>query len=322
MAWKNDTYIKEFILLGLSSDPYLQNILFVIFLVTYLVILLANSLIILATVVDHSLHTPMYFFLINLSFVDICYSTSTIPRMLRDLLSAKKTISFEECVAQMYISLALGMTECIILAVMAYDRYIAIWIPLHYTTIIDATTCIKIATATWICGFLFAIFHVTLTWSVDLCGHNTINHFVCEVLGVLSIGCGNVTLVEFVIFVVGVLILVIPVSFIIITYIKIIRAILKISTLAGRKKAFSTCGSHIIVVTLFYGSAMATYMKPRSESSPDIDKHFAIFYLIVTPLLNPLVYTLRNKEVKSALKLCWLKQWKRDHMTIQYPHRS
>ncbi|XP_068089270.1 olfactory receptor 2K2-like [Hyperolius riggenbachi] len=231
MAWgKNDTYNKEFILLGLTNVPYVQNILFVIFLISYLAILLANALLILATVMDRSLHTPMYFFLINLSFVDICYSTSIIPRMLKDLLSAKKTISFEECAAQMYISLVLGMTQCFILAIMAYDRYIAICFPLHYTTIIAATTCIKIATAAWICGFLFPIVLVTLAWT------------------------------------------------------------------------------------------LATYIKPGSESSSDIDKHFAIFYGIVTPLLNPLVYTLRNKEVKSALKLNWLKQQKIDHMTV--PHKS
>ncbi|XP_068089282.1 putative olfactory receptor 2B8 [Hyperolius riggenbachi] len=322
MAWENDTSIKEFILLGLSSSPYIQKILFAIFVVMYLVILIANSLIILATVLDSKLHTPMYFFLRNLSFVDICYSSSTIPRMLRDLLSAMKDISYEECVSQMYISLALGITECVLLAVMAYDRYIAICFPLHYTSIIAPTTCIKIATGTWICGFLIPVVQFKLTLSVDLCGHNKLNHFMCEIPEILSLGCGNVAVVEFVLFVVSVLILVIPVTFIIITYTKIIRAILKINTLAGRKKAFSTCGSHVIVVTLFYGSAMAAYMKPQSEPSADTNKHFAFFYIIVTPLLNPLVYTLRNKDVKSALKLCWLKQWEVDVRTIQHPHRS
>ncbi|XP_068089280.1 olfactory receptor 2B6-like [Hyperolius riggenbachi] len=322
MSWKNDSNIKEFILLGLSNSPFVQNILFVIFLVIYLVILIANFLIILATFVDSRLHTPMYFFLRNLSFVDICYSTSSMPRMLKDLLSAKKIISFEECVAQMYISISLGLTECVLLAIMAYDRYIAICFPLQYFTIISPSTCIRIATGAWICGFLSPVAQIILTWSVDLCGHNKINHFVCEIPEILALGCKNVSVVKSVLFVVSIITLVIPVSFIIITYVKIIKAILKISTEAGRKKAFSTCGSHIIVVTLFYGSAMATYMRPQSESSADTDKHFAIFYGIVTPLLNPLVYTLRNKEVKSALKLCWQKQRKIDHMTIQYPHKS
>ncbi|XP_068089277.1 putative olfactory receptor 2B8 [Hyperolius riggenbachi] len=302
MAWENDTYVKEFILLGLSSAPYIQNILFVVFLVMYLAILLANSLIIIATVMDSRLHTPMYFFLSNLSFVDICYSSTSIPRMLRDLLSANKTISREECVAQMYIVLSLGITECMLLAVMAYDRYIAICFPLHYTTIITTITCIKIATGVWVFGFLSALVEVTLTWSVDLCGHNTVNHFMCELPEVLSLGCSNVTFVEFVIYVFSIIILIIPINFIIITFIKIIRAIFKISASEGRKKAISTCASHIIVVTLFYGSAMAAYMKPQSESAADTDKFIGIFYTIVTPFLNPLVYTLRNKDVKSALQ--------------------
>ncbi|XP_040211549.1 olfactory receptor 2B2-like [Rana temporaria] len=302
MAWKNDTVIKEFILLGLSSNPIIQIILFVIFLIMYLIILVANSLIVLATVTDSTLQTPMYFFLTNLSLLDICYSSSIIPRMLRDMMVVKKTILFADCVAQMYISLSLGEAECILLAVMAYDRYIAICFPLHYTTIIHRNLCIQIAAGTWFCGFLLSISHVALTWNVDLCGHNEINHFECEVPEILALGCGNVTVVEFVIFIVGVIILIVPITFIIITYIKIIRAIFKISSSAGRRKAFSTCGSHITVVILFYGSAMATYMKPRSKSSPDTDKLFAIFYTIVTPMLNPLIYTLRNKEVKSALK--------------------
>ncbi|XP_072275224.1 olfactory receptor 2K2-like [Pyxicephalus adspersus] len=302
MAWKNDTIVKEFILLGLSSNPTTQVILFVIFLVMYLIILVANSLIVYATVTDSSLQTPMYYFLTNLSLMDIFYSSSIIPRMLRDMLMTKKTILFAECVAQMYISLSLGEAECILLAIMAYDRYIAICHPLRYTKIIHRTLCIRIAVGTWICGFLLSISHVALTLNVDLCGQNEINHFECEVPEILALGCGNVTVVEFVIFVVGVIILIVPISFITITYIKIIRAIFKISSSEGRRKTFSTCGSHITVVTLFYGSAMATYMKPRSKSSPDTDKLFAIFYTIVTPMLNPLIYTLRNKEVKSALK--------------------
>ncbi|XP_068089275.1 olfactory receptor 2B6-like [Hyperolius riggenbachi] len=304
MASINDTNIKEFILLGLSTIPYMQNILFVIFSVMYLVILLANSLIILATVVDRRLHTPMYFFLRNLSIVDICYSSTSIPRMLRDLLSDKKTISNEECVAQMYIVLSLGVTECMLLAVMAYDRYIAICYPLHYNTIISPTTCIITAAGVWVFGFLSSVVLVMITWSVDRCGHNKINHFMCELPEVLSLGCSNLTSVKSIIFVLSIVILIIPISFIIITFIKIIRAIFKISASEGRTKAISTCASHIIVVTLFYGSAMATYIKPQPESSGDKDKFIGIFYTIVTPLLNPLVYTLRNKEVKLALKFC------------------
>lgn len=269
MAQENDTVIREFILLGLSSDPNIQIMLYVIFLIMYLIILVANSLIILATVTDGTIQTPMYFLLTNLSILDILYSSSVIPRMLIDLLVVKNTILFADCIAQMYISLSLGETECILLAIMAYDRYIAICFPLHYAAVIHRTLCIKIAIGMWISGFLLSISHVVLTWNVDLCGNNVINHYVCEVPEILALGCGNVTIVEVVILIVGVIILIVPISSIIITYVKIINAIFKISSSTGRKKAFSTCGSHIIVVTLFYGSAMATYMKPRSQSSPD-----------------------------------------------------
>ncbi|KAM9311435.1 olfactory receptor 13D1-like [Gastrophryne carolinensis] len=302
MSWRNHTVIHEFVFLGLSSHHSVQIALFVIFLSMYFIIIIANSLIILATATESKLHTPMYFFLTHLSIVDIFYSSSIIPRMLKDLLATQKTISYDECVAQMYISLSLGVTECFLLAVLAYDRYMAICFPLHYTAIINRAVCIKIAAGTWICGFLLPTSHVTVTWNVDLCGNNVINHFVCEVPEIISLGCGNVTVIELVITIAGIVILILPISFIIMTYTNIIRAILRISSSAGRQKTFSTCGSHIIVVTIFYGSALAAYMKPRSKASPNTDKIFAICYTIVTPMMNPLVYTLRNKKVKSALK--------------------
>lgn len=301
MPSRNDTEVWEFVLLGLSSNPKTQVILFLIFMVGYMVILIGNILFIILIVTDASLHTPMYFFLSNLSFLDICYSTSTVPRMLRDFVSVRKVISYAECAAQMYISLSLGETECILLAIMAYDRFIAICYPLHYTTIISYMVCVRIAVGTWICGFILSISHVTLTLNVNLCGNNEINHFLCEVPEILSLSCENIILVEFIIFMVGVIILMTPVTFIVGSYIKIILSILKIASSAGRRKAFSTCGSHMIVVTIFYGSAMAAYMKPRSSSIPGTDKVIAIFYFIVTPMLNPIIYTLRNNDVKAAL---------------------
>ncbi|KAM9311411.1 olfactory receptor 2B6-like [Gastrophryne carolinensis] len=301
MFWKNETIVTEFVFLGLSRNHKVQVVLFVIFFIMYLVIIIANSLIVLVTVTDCNLHTPMYFFLANLSLVDICYSTSVVPRMLKDMLTVKKTISYEECVAQMYISLGLGTVECLLLAVLAYDRYIAICFPLHYNAIIDRAACIKIAAGTWICGFLATNTPLALTLDVNLCEHNVINHFFCELPEMLSLECGNITVLKYVILVVGFLMLVAPISFIVLTYVYIIRAIFRISTSAGRKKTFSTCGSHIIVVTMFYGSGTAAFLNPRSKLSPDTGKLFAIFYAILTPMLNPLIYTLRNKEVKSAL---------------------
>ncbi|XP_053327954.1 putative olfactory receptor 2B8 [Spea bombifrons] len=302
MAWNNDTAMSEFILLGLSGKPKTRVILFMVFLIFYLIILIGNTLIILLTTREKSLQTPMYFFLTNLSVMDVWVSSTIIPRMLNDLTSVKKTISYTECITQMYVSLSLGKCECILLAIMAYDRYIAICYPLHYNEVINRPVCIRLAAGTWICGFLLSIPHIALTLSVNLCGHNEINHFLCEVPEFLSMGCENITIAEFVIFIVGVIILIIPVIVISLSYVQIILSILKIASFTGQQKAFSTCGSHMIVVTLFYGSAMAAYMKPRSYSSPDTDKMITIFYFIITPMLNPMIYTLRNKEVKSALK--------------------
>ncbi|KAM3916944.1 putative olfactory receptor 2B8 [Leptodactylus fuscus] len=302
MLLKNDTVLSEFVLLGLSSQPKIQLALFIVFTLVYAVILIGNILIIVLVLTDVSLHSPMYFFLSNLSFLDLCYSTSTVPRMLKDLLSVKKIISYGECAAQMYISLSLGESECVLLAIMAYDRYVAICFPLHYTTIMNKMVCVRLAVGTWVCGFLLSISHVALTLKVDLCGHNEINHFLCEVPEILSLGCENIMLVESIIFIVGVIILMTPVTFIVISYINIIMSILKIASSSGQRKAFSTCGSHMMVVTIFYGSAMAAYMKPRSSSLPGTDKMIAIFYFIVTPMLNPLIYSLRNNDVKAAFQ--------------------
>ncbi|KAM4626910.1 olfactory receptor 13F1-like [Discoglossus pictus] len=308
MSWKNDTAVKEFILLGLTSNPKAQIVFFGVFLIMYAIILTGNSLIITVTLADDHLQTPMYFFITNLAFLDIWYSSSVVPRMLRDLVVAEKTISFSECAAQMYISLSFGETECILLAIMAYDRYVAICYPLHYTAIINRSVCIKLATGTWICGFIFSAPPLIFVLIMNFCDSNIINHFVCELPEVISLGCDNNIFIEFLFFIVGVIMLIIPVIFIITSYLKIIIAILKISSSSGQQKAFSTCGSHIMVVTLFYGSAMAIYMKPRSNYSPKIDKLIAVFYSIVTPMLNPLVYTLRNKNVKTALRKVCIRQ--------------
>ncbi|XP_063788270.1 olfactory receptor 5V1-like [Pseudophryne corroboree] len=281
MSWKNQTVVTEFILLGLSSEPRTKVILFSIFLLVYMITLIGNISIITLILSDISLHTPMYFLLGNLSFLDLCYSSSTVTRMFKDLMSVKKTISYAECATQMYISLSLGENECILLVVMAYDRYIAICYPLHYTTIMSKMVCVRLSISTWICGFLHSVPHVSLTLSVDRCGNNEINHFMCELLEILSLGCGNILIMEFIIFVVGVIVLMAPVTFIITSYVQIIVSILKITSSAGQRKAFSTCGSHMMVVTMFYGSAMAAYMKPRSSSLPGTDKFIAIFYLLL-----------------------------------------
>ncbi|KAM4626925.1 olfactory receptor 2D3-like [Discoglossus pictus] len=302
MVWKNETTVTEFVFLGLSREPVTEMVLFVVFFTIYMISFIGNFLIIIVIMTNKKMHTPMYFFLMNLSFMDICGSSTTIPRTLKDLMSEKKIISYEECVAQMYISLSVGQSECILLVLMAYDRYTAICYPLHYTTVMSKSVCIKAAVGTWICGFLLPISSIALTLNIDLCGHNELNHFLCEVPEMLSLGCDNLMIVESLIFVVGIIILIIPVIYICVSYLKIIMTVVIISLSTGQHKSFSTCGSHVIVVTLFYGSAMATYMKPRSTSSSDIDKVISVFYVAIIPMLNPLIYTLRNNEVKAALR--------------------
>ncbi|XP_063788384.1 olfactory receptor 13C2-like [Pseudophryne corroboree] len=303
MPWINNTNKMEFILLGLSSQPRTQVFLFIVFLLVYMFTLIGNISIIILILSDVSLHTPMYFFLGNLSFLDLCYSSSTVPRMLKVLMSVKKTISYAECATQMYVSLSLGENECVLLVIMAYDRYVAICYPLHYTTIMSKMVCIRLAIGTWICGFLHSILHVSLTLSVDHCGNNKINHFMCEVLEILSLGCGNILIMEFIIFVAGVIVLMAPITFIVTSYVQIIVSILKVASSSGQQKAFSTCVSHMMVVTIFYGTAMAAYMKPRSSSLPGTDKLIGVFYFIVTPMVNPMIYALRNNDVKSVFFL-------------------
>ncbi|XP_029463785.1 LOW QUALITY PROTEIN: olfactory receptor 5V1-like [Rhinatrema bivittatum] len=298
----NQTRVTEFILLGLSAQPETQVILFVIFLIVYMITLVGNILIFTVVIIDHRLHTPMYFFLCNLAFLDICYSSMNVPNMIINFLSEEKTISFSACVAQMYISLSLGETECILLAVMAYDRYVAICNPLRYTVIMNRSICIKIAVITWISGFFLAVVHIAFTFQLPFCGHNQLNHFLCEVPAMLRLACADTTINEIVIFVVGVIILMTPVSFILVSYIHVIRAILKISSADGRQKTFSTCASHLTAVTLFFGSAMFMYMRPRSSFTAEVDKRATVFYVVITPMLNPLIYTLRNKEVKGVVK--------------------
>ncbi|KAM4626921.1 olfactory receptor 10A7-like [Discoglossus pictus] len=302
MVLQNDSVVTEFIFIGFSNDPIIQFVLFGFFLIIYLIILMGNTLIITITVLENSLQTPMYFFLTNLSLLDIYYSSSTVPRILRDLLAVKKTISFLECAAQMYFTVSSGEAECILLAIMAYDRYMAICYPLHYTTVISRPVCIKLSSGTWLCAFLLTSIPIALTMNIHFCGHNKINHFTCEEPQILALGCRNVVVAQLFIFVLGVIILIIPVTFLIISYIQIIKAVFKISSYAGRQKAFSTCGSHVIVTTLFYGTVMGAYMIPRSKSSKYTDNIISVFYLILTPMLNPLIYTLRNKEVNTALR--------------------
>ncbi|XP_053217150.1 olfactory receptor-like protein OLF3 [Podarcis raffonei] len=301
MGQYNQTNVKEFVFMGFSRDRNLNLCLFVVFLSMYLVTLTGNTLIIVAIRIDPRLSTPMYFFLSNLSFLDICYTTSVVPQLLLHSLTSHKVISFSRCMAQLYISLSLGGIEFILLAAMAYDRYVAVCYPLHYMTIMSRRVYIQMAMASWMGGFLNALVQTVFTMHLQFCSFNTINHFACELLAVIKVACSNTFVNEIVIIVAGVIVLLIPCGVVLLSYVYIIRAILRIRSSEGRQRAFSTCTSHLTVVTLCYGTAIFAYMSPKANTSPNQDKMVSIFYAVVTPMLNPIIYSLRNKEVKGAL---------------------
>ncbi|GAB1288833.1 Olfactory receptor 1328 [Apodemus speciosus] len=297
---QNQSWVSEFILLGFSSDPTTNSILFIIFLLIYLSSVLGNGLIIMLVCLDTQLHTPMYFFLCTLSLLDMSDVTTTMPQMLVHLLSHSQTISFAGCWLQMYVFGALSITESTFFVVMAYDRYVAICYPLHYTVILTWGLCICLTSWTWICGFFSSLLNTFFTMSLPYCGPNRVNHYFCEGPSVRSLACLDTHLIEMVDFALSVFVLVIPISLIVASYIHIAMAILKIKSTQGRCKAFSTCASHLTVVTLFYIPASYVYMRPNSSYSPESDKEISLFYNAFPALLNPVVYSLRNKDIKRA----------------------
>ncbi|XP_006896361.1 PREDICTED: olfactory receptor 2B2-like [Elephantulus edwardii] len=300
--WNNNhSSLNDFILLGFSDRPWLETPLFVIFLVAYILALFGNISIILVSRLDAQLHSPMYFFVSNLSLLDLCYTTSTVPQMLVNLRGPKKTISYGGCIAQLYIFLALGSTECILLAIMAFDRYAAICKPLHYPVIMNQKRCTHMAIGTWISGFANSLVQSTLTVMTPRCGRRVMDHFFCEVPALLKLACTDTRVNEAELNVLGALLLLVPLTLIMGTYMFIARAVLKIRSAESRWKAFNTCASHMLVVFLFYFTAISMYVQPPSSYSRDRGKIMALFYGIVTPTLNPFIYTLRNKDVKAAL---------------------
>ncbi|XP_019309843.2 olfactory receptor 13C7-like [Panthera pardus] len=298
----------EFILQGLSEYPKVEKLLFVMCLMMYLVILLGNSTLIILILLDSRLHTPMYFFLGNLSLLDICYTSSFTPSVLIHFLSQKKTISFLRCVVQMSVSYTMACTECVLLAVMAYDRYVAICNPLRYPIIMSKALCIQMAALSWGMGFLNSLIKTILAIRLPFCGKNVINHFVCEIMAFVKLACADISLNEIAIMLGNVIFLYIPLLLICISYIFILSTVLKMNSAEGRKKAFSTCSAHLTVVTMFYGTLLSIYMKPKSKDSA-IDKLIALFYGVVTPMLNPIIYSLRNTEVLGALRKLMSRHW-------------
>ncbi|XP_037377266.1 olfactory receptor 10AG1-like [Talpa occidentalis] len=304
----NHTTLVEFILIGFSDLPKLQGLLFGVFLILYIFILMGNSLIIVITKVDPSLQTPMYFFLRNFSFLEICYVSVTLPRLLADLWRQYGNISFLACAIQMYFFLILADTECFILTAMAYDRYVAICNPLLYPVIMNNKLCIQLALICWTTAVPMQIGLLSVIFSSPFCENNQMNHFFCDVPPIVQLICGDTFVIEMLAYVIAAFVVIIPFLLILGSYMKIISTILKLPSATGRTKAFSTCSSHLMVVTLFFGSGIIVYFRPKSTHSSGLDKYFSLMYSILIPVFNPIIYCLRNKDVMVALGK-FLQKW-------------
>ncbi|KAG6539698.1 olfactory receptor [Crotalus adamanteus] len=297
----NKSTTNSFLLLGFSSFPSLEGLFFTTFFIIYFLILIGNAFIIVITIVDQTLHSPMYFFLRNLSCLEICYTSIIIPKMLENILSEDKTISFISCAFQMSLFLITGAAECFLLAAMAYDRYVAICQPLHYSLIMNSRVCSGLVSASWLVGIPVQLSQTFLVFASYFCNSNEINHFFCDIPALLSLVCGDTTINEQVALLEVILLALIPFAMILMSYICIAITILKIPSVEGRHKAFSTCSSHLTVVLGFYGSGIIVYVTPKSRHSLDTDKYLSLFYTVLSPLVNPLIYSLRNREVQIAL---------------------
>ncbi|CAO2582691.1 Olfactory receptor 10A5 [Lemmus lemmus] len=280
----------------------IQALLFLAFLAIYLITLLGNSLIILVTLADPILQSPMYFFLRNLSFLEIGFNLVIVPKMLGTLIAQDTSISFLGCAIQMYFFVFFGMAECFLLATMAYDRYVAICSPLHYPVIMNQGTRAKLAAASWFPGFPIATVQTSWLFSFPFCANNKVNHFFCDIPPVLRLVCADTAQFEVYAIVGTILIIMTPCLLILCSYTRIAASILKIPSAKGKHKAFSTCSSHLLVVSLFYGTITFTYVMPKSSYSTDQNKVVSVFYMVVIPMLNPLIYSLRNNKTKGALK--------------------
>uniref|UniRef100_H9GT74 Olfactory receptor n=1 Tax=Anolis carolinensis TaxID=28377 RepID=H9GT74_ANOCA len=306
MKLENQTRVQEFLLLGFPTFMEFQILLFIIFLIVYILTLLENIVIIMLIRMNKQLHKPMYFFLSHLSFLETWYISVTVPKLLVNLVTKNKSISYEGCMAQLYFFISLVCTECVLLAVMAYDRYVAICNPLRYPVIMTAQFCLHLAVGSWLTGFLISMLKVFFISCLNFCGPNTINHFFCDISPLLNLSCTDRTVAEMVDFVFALIILIIPLSVNIGSYVCIIVTILHIPTTQGKKKAFSTCASHLTVVMIFFSATLFMYARPKRIHSFDLNKLVSVVYTIVTPMLNPCIYCLRNQDVKEALKKVFL----------------
>ncbi|XP_067388388.1 olfactory receptor 6M1-like [Emydura macquarii macquarii] len=299
---KQNTSVTEFILLGFPGTHRFQVLLFIAFLSSYLVTLMGNILIMALVWADYRLRTPMYLFIANLSLLEVLLTSTVMPKMLVNMVNKRNTISFTSCIVQAYFYFLVGSTEFFLLAVMSSDRYVAICYPLQYANIMTTQACLRLVAASWMWGFLALIVPTILVVRLPYCGPNVIDHFFCDVTPLLKLSCSNTWTIEVVEFAMSSLLLLGSLLVTVVSYAFIITTVLRIPSPKGRQKAFSTCTSHIVVVMLFYGSSIFIYVRPRKSHSLDLNKVASIMNTVVTPLLNPFIYSLRNKKVKEALR--------------------
>ncbi|XP_076971144.1 olfactory receptor 1S2-like [Tamandua tetradactyla] len=302
MNQENQTTISEFLLLGLSNQAEQQTLLFVLFLGMYLITMVGNGLIIMAISLDSNLHTPMYIFLANLSFADISSISTSVPKMLINIHTKSQSISYESCVTQMYFSIVFVVTDNLLLGVMAYDRFVAICHPLSYATIMQLRLCASLTVIPWVLSNLVALTHTLLLVQLLFCDRNAVPHFFCDLAPLLKLSCSDPMINELVLLILGLSVIIFPFVLILFSYICIIRAVLRISSTGGKWKAFSTCGSHLTVILLFYGTIVGVYFLPSSNHTDDRDKVGAVLFTVVIPMVNPFIYSLRNKDMKGALR--------------------
>nr|XP_003413372.1 olfactory receptor 7A17-like [Loxodonta africana] len=298
----NRTCVSEFILLGLSEEAELQPLLFGLFLSMYLITLIGNLFIILAIITDSHLHTPMYFFLCNLSFADICFISSTVPKMLLNIQMQSKVITYEGCITQMYFFMLFGGLDIFLLTVMAYDRFVAICHPLHYVVIMNPKFCGLLLLTSWLLTVLYCLLHGLMVLRLSFCTELEIPHFFCELNQVVQLACSDTFLNDLVMYFTTGLEGVIPLTGILFSYTKIVSSILRISSAGGKYKAFTTCGSHLSVVSLFYGTGLGVYISSSATQTSMARTIASVMYTVATPMLNPFIYSLRNKDIKQALK--------------------
>ncbi|XP_062968904.1 olfactory receptor 1A1-like [Cynocephalus volans] len=302
----NQSFTLEFILLGITGEQEQEYFFFILFLVIYPVTLIGNLLIIWAIHSDVRLHNPMYFFLANLSLVDVFFSSVTIPKMLANHLLGSKSISFGGCLTQMYFMLALANADSYILAVMAYDRAVAISHPLHYTTIVSPKSCVLLVVVSWVIGNAIALSQTLLTASLSFCGNQGVTNFYCDLASLLKLSCSDIHFNVKMMYL-GVSVFCMPLLFIIISYVRVFSTVLRVPSTKGVLKAFSTCGSHLTVVSLYYGTVMGMYFRPLTAYSLK-DAVITVIYIAVTPMLNPFIYSLRNRDMKAALRKLFSKR--------------